>query len=56
MSKAYLLPNPCKGCEKRVVGCHGVCKEHKEWKDSGVEIKEPFIDYDTNRKRRQRKR
>lgn len=23
---------PCKDCEKRVVGCHAVCKEYKEWR------------------------
>lgn len=23
--------NPCKGCEKRSVGCHGTCAEHAEW-------------------------
>lgn len=38
MSKAYLLPNPCKGCKERVVGCHGVCKKHHDWKKSGIEI------------------
>jgi hypothetical protein len=24
--------SPCKGCEKRTITCHGVCKEYQEWK------------------------
>ena len=52
MSKAYLLPNPCKGCKERVVGCHGVCKKHHDWKESGVEAKEPFIEWTTKKRRR----
>ena len=54
MSKAYLLPNPCKGCKERVLGCHGVCKKHHDWKESGIEVKEPFIER-TKRKRRLRR-
>jgi len=24
--------SPCKGCEDRMVGCHGICRSYKEWK------------------------
>lgn len=54
--KAYKEISPCKGCEKRVVGCHVKCQDYNKWKKTGIEIKEPFIEYETNRKRRQRKR
>lgn len=23
---------PCKDCDKRKLGCHGMCKEYQEWK------------------------
>lgn len=23
--------NPCYDCDKRYVGCHGDCKEYKDW-------------------------
>ena len=23
---------PCNGCERRIVGCHGLCNEYKDWK------------------------
>jgi hypothetical protein len=23
---------PCKGCTKRYSGCHGQCKDYKDWK------------------------
>lgn len=23
---------PCRGCEARVPGCHGLCPEYKEWR------------------------
>ena len=25
---------PCKGCERREIGCHGRCQEYGEWKKS----------------------
>ena len=24
---------PCKGCEKRKLGCHGFCDQYKQWRD-----------------------
>ena len=56
MSKAYYEVTPCKGCEKRVVGCHSTCDEYNKWKKSGIEIFEMFVEYDTKRKRRLRRR
>ena len=29
--------NPCKGCEKRTITCHGVCKEYQEFKKAREE-------------------
>ncbi len=26
-----ILP-PCKGCEKREIGCHAICEEYKTWR------------------------
>lgn len=23
---------PCKGCERRLVGCHGICPDYGAWK------------------------
>ena len=23
---------PCKGCDRRTITCHGVCKEYEAWK------------------------
>lgn len=23
---------PCKGCDRRTVTCHGVCREYQDWK------------------------
>ena len=31
--------NPCYGCVARYVGCHGTCKEYKEWKYAEIEKK-----------------
>lgn len=38
MSKAYSDVCPCRGCDKRKVGCHGKCEVYKKWKASGIEI------------------
>lgn len=38
MSKIYNGVSPCKGCEKRQVGCHSTCAEYAEWKQSGIEV------------------
>lgn len=54
MSKAYYGITPCKGCEKRVVGCHGKCKEYQAWTKNSVEIKDPFFEH-PKRKRRLRR-
>ena len=51
MSKAYKDVCPCKDCNKRTVECHGNCKEYKDWKKEGIEIKKrPF--FETRKKRR----
>ena len=26
------VENPCKNCDKRCVGCHGICKAYRRWK------------------------
>ena len=26
------LKCPCKGCEKRTLTCHGVCRQYEDWK------------------------
>jgi len=23
---------PCKGCERRLIGCHALCADYKDWK------------------------
>jgi hypothetical protein len=56
MSKAYYGITPCKGCDKRVVGCHGNCKEYQAWTKNAVEVREPFMEFNTKRKRRLRRR
>lgn len=52
MPKSYATVAPCKGCEKRRVGCHATCKEYAIWKNAGIEIIEPFYDNKKGRKRR----
>lgn len=43
MSKYYPTKNPCKGCTRRVVGCHCSCEDYKTWQKSGKEIpKQPY--------------
>lgn len=52
MAKVYYDICPCKGCDKRIVGCHAHCEKYNSWKKNGVEINnEPFID----KKKRRRK-
>ncbi len=24
--------SPCRGCDRRLIGCHGLCPDYKEWK------------------------
>ena len=24
---------PCKGCDRRKLGCHGFCDQYKEWRE-----------------------
>jgi hypothetical protein len=49
--KAYYEICPCKGCTYREVACHGKCKKYQAWKNSGIEIKEPFVEYPKKRRR-----
>ena len=30
---------PCKGCDNRLVGCHALCPEYKNWKENYERIK-----------------
>lgn len=55
MSKAYKELSPCKGCEKRVVGCHGNCEAYKRWQKSGIEIVIPPMPYDILKTRGKRR-
>ena len=32
-----MMPFPCKGCEKRKVGCHGSCEEYQASKRANDE-------------------
>lgn len=25
---------PCNGCDRRLVGCHGLCKDYQSWKEA----------------------
>ena len=50
--KAYYDTCPCKGCEKRVLGCHGKCAEYTKWKNDGAEIMQVYF---PQKKRRRRK-
>ena len=50
--KAYQGNCPCKGCEKRTVGCHGKCQDYKNWQKNGIEIVEPYYDHKKGRKRK----
>lgn len=53
MSKAYKEIPPCKGCDKRTVTCHGICKKYIEWKNSGIEIEKiPFFEIRKSRRKR----
>jgi hypothetical protein len=49
--KAYYEICPCNGCADRAVTCHGKCKKYQAWKNSGIEIKEPFVEYPKKRRR-----
>lgn len=31
---------PCNGCDRRLVGCHGLCPEYKAWKTEREKQKE----------------
>lgn len=42
--KAYDWNCPCNGCEKRNAECHANCTAYKDWKKSGIEIVEPYIE------------
>jgi len=34
------MMTPCKGCERRLVGCHTICREYQEWKKKWEAAKE----------------
>lgn len=56
MAKAYEYVCPCKGCDKRELGCHEKCVLYKKWKKSGIEIVNQSIPYfDFNKVKRRRK-
>lgn len=52
---AYYTICPCKDCKKRVFACHGKCKDYNEWKGNCVEVRKPFMEFDTRRKRRKKR-
>lgn len=54
MTKAYYDICPCKGCDKRVVGCHAKCIAYKEWKNNSVEIKANVVDFDKIKRRKKK--
>lgn len=33
---------PCYGCQKRVLGCHSMCKEYKDWVTSRMILQEKW--------------
>lgn len=53
---AYYTICPCKDCTKREPLCHGKCKDYNEWKGNCVEVKAEFMEFNTKRKRRLRRR
>ena len=48
------MKNPCHNCTKRVLGCHGWCEKHAEYKENLEAIKteeqkdKDFVCYCTN--------
>ena len=49
--------SPCKGCEKRVPGCHGHCDAFNEWRrkvDAANEARRKFRDRPLPREERRR--
>ena len=34
------MKNPCHGCDRRTITCHGVCKEYEAWKKENEDRKE----------------
>ena len=30
--EVLLMDSPCKGCDERTHGCHGICTAYKKWK------------------------
>ena len=34
------MKSPCHGCERRLVGCHTICREYQEWKKAYEAAKE----------------
>ena len=53
MSKAYKEICPCKDCDTRTITCHVICKENKDWKESGIEIEKiPFFEIRKSRRKR----
>ena len=56
MAKAYKDVCPCKDCNVRTATCHSVCKEYKDWKNSGIEIKRKektdFINFGIHKRRK----
>lgn len=52
MSKTYKYICPCKDCNARIVNCHSICKEYKDWLKRGIEIdKKPFFETKTRRRK-----
>ena len=43
---------PCKGCEKRLLGCHASCEAYAEYKKTEAEKKEWLREKNRNLQRR----
>jgi len=54
-SDAYFSQNcPCKGCDKRCIGCHSDCEQYKEWKtDRDEMLAQRRLEYSSHTDKRQ---
>lgn len=43
--------SPCKECNSRAIGCHGLCEKYAEWKGQHEDIKKEDRQDWTNRQR-----
>ena len=43
MAKIFKNICPCKNCDSRCSECHSNCEKYNEWRESGIEQKEPLL-------------